>query len=134
MTQSPQIASLDHFVLTVADIPTTLAFYSEVLGMQAETFQVADGSHRHSLKFGPSKINLHQRGHEFEPKARHPTPGSADLCFLSEVPLSDWQVHLRTRGIRIEEGPLPRTGARGPIVSIYLRDPDGNLIEISNSQ
>ena len=129
---TPTLASLDHLVLTVADIPATLAFYTGVLGMQAETFPVADGTRRHALTFGTQKINLHPKGGEFDPKAARPTPGSADLCFLTATPLTAWQTHLATCGVAVEEGPVRRTGARGPILSLYLRDPDGNLIEVSN--
>lgn len=128
---APTVAALDHLVLTVADIAATLRFYEEGLGMQAEQFTPADGSTRWALKFGAQKINLHQAGGEFEPKARTPLPGSADLCFLTETPLTDWLVHLTAQGIASEEGPVPRTGATGPILSLYVRDPDGNLIEIS---
>lgn len=128
----PAVQSLDHLVLTVRDMEATLRFYEAGLGMQAERFTVADGSTRLALKYGAQKINLHQAGAEFEPKAKLPTPGSADLCFLSETPLADWQDHLADQGIAILEGPVPRTGATGPILSIYLRDPDDNLIEISN--
>ena len=128
----PTIRSLDHLVLTVTDIAATLAFYEGALGMQAETFVPADGSTRHALKFGVHRINLHLAGAEFDPKAARPGPGTADLCFLSDAPLSDWQSHLNDLGIPVEEGPVARTGATGPIRSIYLRDPDGNLIEISN--
>ncbi|MBV6637801.1 MAG: VOC family protein, partial [Mameliella sp.] len=110
----------------------TRQFYETVLGMQAERFTPADGSTRWALKFGRQKINLHTAGQEFDPKARRPGPGTADLCFLSETPLAEWQAHLAALGVTIEEGPLPRTGATGPIRSIYIRDPDGNLIEISN--
>lgn len=120
------IASLDHLVLTVADIPTTLAFYGDVLGMRSVTF--AGG--RHALAFGAQKINLHQKGHEFEPKARHPTPGSADLCFVAAIGLDAVQARLRAKGVDIVEGPVARTGAVGPILSVYIRDPDHNLIEI----
>ena len=128
----PKVSALDHLVLTVADIDVTTAFYQTVLGMQSEVFQVADGSNRTALCFGRHKINLHPKGGEFDPKAAHPTPGSADLCFLTETPLSDWQRHLAGLRIGIEGGPVRRTGATGPIRSIYLRDPDGNLIEIAN--
>lgn len=126
-----RVTALDHLVLTVADIPKTVAFYTDVLGMQAEEFEAADGTHRWALKFGNSKFNLHQSGREFDPKACHPTPGSADLCLLTEAPLDEWQAHLMKCGVELEEGPVPRSGATGPIVSVYLRDPDQNLIEIS---
>lgn len=125
----PKIESLDHLVLTVADMPATVAFYRDVLGMQAEEFRPADGSVRTALMFGEQKINLHDARAPFDPKAKAPTPGSADLCFLSSEPIEDWIAQL---GDRIEEGPIARTGATGPILSIYLRDPDGNLIEIAN--
>ncbi|KHQ53481.1 VOC family protein [Mameliella alba] len=128
----PAVQSLDHLVLTVADPAATRQFYEAVLGMQAERFTPADGSTRWALKFGRQKINLHTAAQEFDPKARRPGPGTADLCFLSETPLAEWQAHLAALGVTIEEGPLPRTGATGPIRSIYIRDPDGNLIEISN--
>ncbi|MCR9271690.1 MULTISPECIES: VOC family protein [Mameliella] len=128
----PAVQSLDHLVLTVTDPAATRQFYETVLGMQAERFTPADGSTRWALKFGRQKINLHTAGQEFDPKARRPGPGTADLCFLSETPLAEWQAHMAAQGVTIEEGPLPRTGATGPIRSIYIRDPDGNLIEISN--
>lgn len=125
---------LDHLVLTVASIPATVAFYQDVLGMRSEEFETSTGEIRQALKFGASKINLHQQGQEFEPKAQHPTPGSADLCFLTQTPILDWQKHLAARNVTIEDGPVPRTGAAGPLVSIYIRDPDQNLIEISAQQ
>lgn len=128
----PQIESLDHLVLTVADIARSVDFYSGCLGMKPDAFEVADGTKRWALIFGMQKINLHLAGREFEPKARKPVPGSADLCFMSATPLSDWQVHLKAIGLPVEKGPVSRTGANGPIRSIYLRDPDGNLIEVSN--
>ncbi|WP_417729330.1 VOC family protein [Roseovarius sp.] len=131
MTQ-PAIAALDHLVLTVADIPATLAFYRDVLGMQPEVFHPADGSTRWALKFGVQKINLHQAGAEFDPKAARVQSGSADLCFLSAAALEDWQRHFAALGITPELGPIARSGATGPIRSLYLRDPDGNLIEVSN--
>lgn len=127
----PCLSALDHLVLTVADLDVTRRFYTHVLGMQDEVFHPADGTTRHALKFGAQKINLHAAGREFEPKAADPRPGSADLCFLTEQPLSDWQAHLAALGVTVEEGPVARTGATGPLTSLYLRDPDGNLIEIS---
>jgi catechol 2,3-dioxygenase-like lactoylglutathione lyase family enzyme len=128
----PVLSCLDHLVLTVADVAATRAFYCDVLGMEAEEFRPADGTVRWALKFGAQKINLHQSGAEFEPKAARVMAGSADLCFLSEVPVAEWLTHLAAKGIEIEEGPVRRTGATGPILSVYLRDPDGNLIEVSN--
>lgn len=122
------IDSLDHFVLTVRDIEATIRFYERVLRMQAVTF----GNGRRALAYGRQKINLHQAGHEFEPKAQHPVPGSADLCFLTSMPLDEVVAHIRSCGEEIVEGPIRRTGATGPILSVYLRDPDGNLIEVSN--
>ena len=126
------IASLDHLVLTVADIPATLAFYERALGMVPQSYVVADGSTRHALAFGSQKLNLHQRGQEFDPKAATPLPGSADLCFLTERPVNEVAAHLAALNIPVIEGPVRRTGALGPILSIYLRDPDGNLLEIAN--
>lgn len=126
------ITALDHLVLTVADIPATLAFYQRALGMLPQSYAVADGSTRHALAFGSQKLNLHQRGQEFDPKAASPLPGSADLCFLTERPISEVAAHLAALGIPVIEGPVRRTGAQGPILSIYLRDPDGNLLEIAN--
>lgn len=129
--EQPKLTSIDHLVLTVADMDATIRFYTTVLGMTHAPFQVGDGSTRHALRFGAHKINLHQQGAEFDPKARAPAPGSADLCFLTRTRLSDWQAHLAATGITIEQGPVPRSGATGPITSLYLRDPDGNLIEVS---
>ena len=127
----PHLKTLDHLVLTVADIPTTVTFYDQVLGMTPMQFIVADGTTRHALSFGSMKINLHQSGLEFEPKAECANAGSADLCFVTETPLDVWQAHLTGQSIEIEIGPVTRTGATGPIMSIYIRDPDGNLLEIS---
>jgi catechol 2,3-dioxygenase-like lactoylglutathione lyase family enzyme len=123
-----RIDHLDHLVLTVASIEAACDFYTRALGMRVETF----GQDRKALRFGDQKINLHQAGHEFEPKALRPMPGSADLCFIATTPLEEVVAHLQRLGVAIEEGPVPRTGATGPIRSIYLRDPDRNLIEISN--
>ena len=124
-----RIASLDHLVLTVADVDATIAFYVRVLGMETVTF----GAGRKALAFGSQKINLHAAGRELVPHAAAPTRGSADVCFLTDVPLDDVIAHLRACGVAIEEGPVMRTGATGPIRSVYLRDPDGNLIEVSNT-
>ena len=123
-----KIDSLDHLVLTVKDIKTTCAFYSSVLGMEIVNF----GSGRTALSFGSQKINLHQQGNEFEPKAQQPTPGSADLCFITPVPLAEVVNHLSSCKVAVIEGPVQRTGAAGPILSVYFRDPDMNLIEVSN--
>lgn len=128
------ITSLDHFVLTVIDIPKTLAFYQQVLGMEARTFASATGEQRWALHFGQCKINLHQAGQEFEPKAQHPVPGSADLCFISDSPVQQIVEQLESTAVQLLEGPVFRTGATGPLCSIYFRDPDGNLIEVSNQQ
>ena len=122
------IDRLDHFVLTVADIGKTCDFYSRVLGMALVTF----GADRKALSFGSQKINLHLRGKEFEPKAKNPTPGSADLCFIASIDMNQVIAHLTQCNVVILEGPVRRTGATGPILSVYFRDPDGNLIEVSN--
>lgn len=123
-----KIKRLDHLVLTVKDIGATCEFYKNVFGMEVVTF--SDG--RKALQFGNQKINLHEAGKEFEPKAKNPTPGSADLCFISETPIEEVVVHLRSKQITIIEGPVLRTGAMGKIKSVYFRDPDFNLIEVSN--
>lgn len=123
-----KIDRLDHLVLTVKSIEVTSAFYGQALGMKVVTF----GDNRKALHFGSQKINLHQQGKEFEPKAEHPTPGSADLCFITSVPLAEVSTHLISCGVTILEGPVRRTGATGTIISLYLRDPDDNLIEVSN--
>jgi catechol 2,3-dioxygenase-like lactoylglutathione lyase family enzyme len=123
-----RIDRLDHLVLTVRDIAATCDFYSQVLGMEVVIF----GDNRKALRFGQQKINLHEASHEFEPKAAQPTPGSADICFISSEPLDAIIAHLQASNVDIIEGPVQRTGAIGEMKSIYLRDPDGNLIEISN--
>lgn len=123
-----KIDRLDHLVLTVKDIDATCEFYQKALGMEVVTFKGT----RKALAFGQQKINLHQAGKEFEPKALRPTPGSADLCFITMTPVHEAQKHLESQGIKIIEGPVERTGATGLILSIYFRDPDLNLIEVSN--
>lgn len=122
------IDSLDHLVLTVHDIDATCDFYSQVLGMQVLEFDVG----RKALVFGRQKLNLHETGKEFEPKAARPTSGSADLCLLTTVPLQDVMQHLQQQRVAIIEGPVRRSGAIGPILSVYIRDPDDNLVEIAN--
>jgi catechol 2,3-dioxygenase-like lactoylglutathione lyase family enzyme len=123
-----KIDRLDHLVLTVADLTKTCEFYERALGMETVTF----GTGRKALAFGRQKINLHQAGKEFEPKAVKPTPGSGDLCFIASIPLAEVIEHLKGEGIAIVEGPVARTGATGSMESVYFRDPDGNLIEVSN--
>lgn len=122
------VDAIDHLVLTVRDIEAACAFYARVLGMGVATF--AGG--RRALTFGSQKINLHRHGREFEPMAKAPTPGSADLCLLTSVPIGRVLDHLRAAGTVVLEGPVRRTGATGPITSVYFRDPDGNLIEVAN--
>ena len=122
------VTNIDHIVLTVKDIDVTVEFYQSVLGMVVETF----GEGRVALKFGNQKINLHKHGQEFEPKASKPVPGSEDLCFIIETELEVAMAHVKSKGLNILGGPVPRTGASGPIISFYFRDPDGNLIEVSN--
>uniref|UniRef100_A0A3Q3IT40 Glyoxalase domain-containing protein 5 n=1 Tax=Monopterus albus TaxID=43700 RepID=A0A3Q3IT40_MONAL len=123
-----RILHLDHLVLTVKSVPDTIKFYTSVLGMEVITFK----GDRKALGFGQQKFNLHQLGQEFEPKAKHPTSGSADLCLITTTPLSTVAAHLKVCGVKIEEGPVQRSGAVGTITSLYFRDPDHNLIEVSN--
>jgi catechol 2,3-dioxygenase-like lactoylglutathione lyase family enzyme len=122
-----RVSHIDHFVLTVADIPTTVEFYSTVLGM----IEHAYGQDRRALLFGRSKINLHQQGHEVQPNARQPRPGSADVCLIVEESIEKILGELSGKGIPIAEGPVQRNGAMGLMTSVYIRDPDGNLIELS---
>ncbi len=122
------IERIDHIVFTVADVAATCAFYEKVLGMKVETF----GEGRKALCFGAQKINLHQYGKEFEPKAHAPAPGTQDICLITDVPINEVMAHLQQCGVAVEEGPVKRTGATGPINSVYFRDPDRNLIEVSN--
>ena len=122
------ITNIDHIVLTVKNIDKTVQFYESVLGMIGESL----GEGRIALKFGNQKINLHEHGNEFEPRANKPTPGSEDLCFLTDTKLEVVMKHVTSKGIKIIEGPVTRTGATGPIISFYFRDPDQNLIEVAN--
>lgn len=122
-----KISHLDHLVLTVKSIEATCTFYAQVLGMEVVTF----GSGRKALAFGSQKINLHEQGRDFEPKAHHPIPGSADLCFITKTSLTEMMTHLQACGVTIIEGPVSRTGAIGPMTSVYFRDPDLNLIEVA---
>jgi catechol 2,3-dioxygenase-like lactoylglutathione lyase family enzyme len=122
-----RIEVLDHLVLTVANIGRTRDFYEQVLGMEPVVF----GEGRHALAFGAQKINLHEAGQEFEPKASVLTTGSADLCFLTNASVAEVVEHLEANSVEIIEGPVRRTGATGPIMSVYFRDPDGNLLEVS---
>lgn len=125
-----QVSQLDHLVLTVRNIDESASFYESVLGMDKIYF----GDGRLALKFGNQKINLHEHGNEFEPKAQHPSPGSADLCFITPLPLEHAMADIEECGIEIITGPVERTGANGPILSFYFRDPDNNLIEVANEQ
>ena len=122
-----KIKNIDHFVLTVASIEETCAFYEKILGMKIEVF----GEGRKALMFGNQKINLHEVGKEFEPKADRPTSGAGDFCLITETPITEVMQHLNNCGVEIEDGPVARTGAKGAITSVYFRDPDANLIEVS---
>jgi len=130
-TESVKITLMDHLVLTVADVARSVNFYQRVLGMRPQIFN----NNRTALLFGApgeeQKINLHPAGNEFAPHAAHPTPGSADLCLRLDGPLEPAMAQLIAAGVEVIEGPVQRTGARGPIRSLYLRDPDGNLIELA---
>ena len=121
------IDHLDHLVLTTIDASACIDFYTRVLGMRLETF----AGERQALRFGNQKINIHRRGHEYEPRAHLPVPGALDLCFIADRPLDQVIERLRTEGVAIVEGPVPRTGATHKLRSVYVRDPDLNLIEIS---
>ena len=124
----PLVRAIDHFVLTCGDVEVTIAFYEQALGMTAETFSGG----RRALTFGGNKINLHQAGAEYVPHAATPAPGAGDFCLLSDMPVAEIAGHLATMGVEIIEGPVAKTGATGPLTSIYFRDPDGNLVEVSN--
>jgi catechol 2,3-dioxygenase-like lactoylglutathione lyase family enzyme len=122
-----KLVGLDHLVLTVRDLGRTVDFYQGVLGMSVSAFDHG----RLALKFGSQKINLHEAGKEFSPYAAHPTPGSADLCFVTDTPIAGWVDHLAALEVPLVQGPVSRTGALGPMTSVYIRDPDRNLVEIS---
>jgi catechol 2,3-dioxygenase-like lactoylglutathione lyase family enzyme len=123
-----KVQRIDHVVLTVADIEKTIAFYERALGMTAISF----GEGRRALAFGDQKLNLHQAGREFEPKARRPMAGAVDICFTTDLPLDEVAAHLRSCSVAIELGPVDKVGARRALRSLYFRDPDGNLIEVSH--
>jgi catechol 2,3-dioxygenase-like lactoylglutathione lyase family enzyme len=123
-----KVERIDHVVLTVADVERTISFYERALGMTAVTF----GEGRRALAFGDQKLNLHPAGREFEPKARRPTPGAVDICFTTTTPLEEVATHLRAQSVAIELGPVEKIGARRSLRSLYFRDPDGNLVEVSN--
>lgn len=125
-----KIQQLDHLVLTVKDLQASIEFYTDILGMQLVEFT----NNRKALKFNQQKINLHQAGNELQPHAAKPTTGSADLCFIIDSPVNEVALFLQQRNVIIEEGPVQRTGANKPLLSIYIRDPDNNLIELSNTQ
>ena len=125
--------NIDHVVITVSDINKSIDFYSNILGMELHEFlSSTDNVKRKSLKFGKQKINLHEASKPFKPHAINPIPGAMDICFLSEINIDDWIKIFNKFNIKIEDGPVKKTGANGPIRSIYVRDPDKNLIEISN--
>jgi catechol 2,3-dioxygenase-like lactoylglutathione lyase family enzyme len=126
------IKAIDHLVLTITDPDATRRIYETGLGMTWATFTTPDGQTREALTFGTQKINIHHQGREFEPKATHPTPGSADLCFLTDTPVSKVADQMTNLGYPTLEGPTPKSGAVGRLSSVYFLDPDGNLIEVSN--
>ena len=128
-----RVEALDHLVLTVADVAATVRFYEDVLGMQPVRFDAADCTSRWALMFGVQKINLHQAGAEFAPHADNPKSGSADLCFLSDQAVSTWVQWFEKHHVEIVDDPVERTGAQTKLLSVYVRDPDGNLIEVSNA-
>ena len=123
------IDRIDHFVLTVRDLQTSLRFYERVLG--ARVVPPVGGRGPTAVAFGRQKINLHEKGREFEPKATHPTMGAGDFCLITEAPIDAVMRHLEACGAAVEVGPVPRHGALGPMTSVYFRDPDGNLVEVA---
>lgn len=127
------IRSIDHIVITVSDMKKTIHFYCDILGMEINQFySKSDNTYRKSLKFGKQKINLHDASNPYKPNAEVALPGTLDICFLTDEPLSHWIKTFNKNNVTIESGPVFKTGASGPIESIYVRDPDKNLIEISN--
>lgn len=122
-----QITRIDHLVLTVRDVEATCAFYERALLLEPIRFEGG----RRALRFGDQKINLHPAGASFQPHARYPTPGSGDLCFVTTTPLAEVQEHLEHAGVVLALGPVARTGALGPMTSVYFYDPDGNLVEVT---
>ena len=129
-----KLEKIDHVVITVKDLNTTIDFYTNVLGMKLEKFFTSSHDHqiRYAISFGSQKINIHEQKKPIKPNALNPTSGSMDICFISNNKINDWVHYLVKKGINIEIGPEKKTGALGPILSIYVRDPDFNLIEISN--
>ena len=125
------IDRIDHIVLTVTDIETTTQFYEKAFGFEREFFRGPEGQPRHAIRFGDMKINLQDRDTDTPTKARVPTIGSGDFCLIAAVPLDQVIAHLDANGIPIDTGPVPRRGALGPLRSIYVRDPDGNLVEVA---
>lgn len=128
MPTTPLVDALDHLVLTVQSIPRSIAFYERVLGMEAREFKPG----RYALHFGRQKINLHEVGHVVDPNVKHATPGSADVCFLTRMPLAEVSAHLQREQVAIVQGPVRATGAQATLQSLYFYDPDENLIEVAN--
>ena len=129
-----KLEKIDHIVITVKDLNTTIDFYTNILGMKLEKFFTSSHENqiRYAVTFGSQKINIHEQKKPIKPNALNPTSGSMDICFISNNKINDWVNYLVKKGINIEIGPEKKTGALGPILSIYIRDPDFNLIEISN--
>ena len=129
-----KLEKIDHVVITVKDLNTTIDFYTNILGMKLEKFSTSSYNNqiRYAVSFGSQKINIHEHKKPIKPRALNPSSGSMDICFISKNKIKDWVYHLKNKGINIDIGPEKKTGALGPILSIYIRDPDFNLIEISN--
>ena len=129
-----KLEKIDHVVITVKNLNKTIDFYTNILGMKLEKFSSSSNNNqiRYAVSFGSQKINIHEEKKPLKPNALNPSSGSMDICFISQNKINDWMNHLEKKGINIEFGPEQKTGALGPILSIYIRDPDFNLIEISN--
>ncbi len=128
-----KLEKIDHVVITVKDLNKTIDFYTNTLGMKLEKFSSSlNNQIRYAVSFGSQKINIHEENKPLKPNALNPSSGSMDICFISQNKINDWMHHLEKKEINIEIGPEQKTGALGPILSIYIRDPDFNLIEISN--